>query len=283
MLPDAVAQYLAAHGHGLVSAVEPAPGGCIANGRALTTSSGGRFFLKTLANAPADMFTREAEGLAALAAASGGPRVPKVFLAGTDFILLELLAPAPPAPDYWATFGVQLAQLHAETHDQFGFAHDNYLGLTPQPNPWDADGHHFFAEHRLGCLGRRCRERGLLAGREAQQLERLIARLPGLIPAQPASLLHGDLWSGNVVTGPDGQACLIDPAAHFGWAEADLAMLTLFGHVPQAFFAAYEATRPLTPGYRDRFDLYNLYHLLNHWLLFGGAYEEAVRRIIGVY
>jgi fructosamine-3-kinase len=196
---------------------------------------------------------------------------------------LEYLSPTRPAPDYWPALGERLARLHLVTRERFGFDHDNYLGLTPQPNPAEADGFRFFAEHRLLYLGRRCRDQGRLGAGDMRRLERVAARLPELVPPQPASLLHGDLWSGNIIPGPEGQACLIDPAAHFGWAEADLAMMVLFGSVPRAFYSAYESVRPLAPGYQARFDVYNLYHLLNHLGLFGASYGEAVRAILRRY
>jgi fructosamine-3-kinase len=283
MVPPAVARYLADHGHGLVAGAEAVGGGCIANGRVIATTTGARFFLKTYPGAPAGMFEREAEGLAALAAAPGGPRVPRAFLAGPDYLLLEYLPPDRPAPDYWHALGQRLARLHLVTRKHFGFDHDNYIGLTPQPNPAESDGFRFFTEHRLLYLGRRCREQGLLDAGAMRQLERGAARLPELVPAQPASLLHGDLWSGNIIPGPQGQACVIDPACHYGWAEADLAMMVLFGSVPREFYAAYESVRPLTPGYRARFDVYNLYHLLNHLQLFGGGYREAAGDLLRRY
>ena len=267
-------------GHGAVISSQPVAGGCINHGTLLTTTTGARFFLKTNASAPASMFEREAEGLAALAAAPGGPRVPQMHIAGPDYLLLESLAPEAPAPDYWPTLGRKLAHLHLTASNHFGFARDNFIGLTPQPNPRDEDGHVFFAEHRLLHLGRLCLDGGRLGSRSLVRLEKLAARLPELIPQQPASLLHGDLWSGNVIPGPEGEACLIDPAAHYGWAEADLAMLTLFGSPPAALFAAYEEARPLARGYRERFEVYNLYHLLNHLYLFGGGYAEAVEAVL---
>lgn len=282
-VPGPVAAYLSEHGHGAAITAVAASGGCISQGRTITTSTGARFFLKTHPGAPPHMFARESEGLAALAAAPGGPRVPRALLAGDDFLLLEHLAPARPRDNDWAALGAQLAHLHQVTSPLFGFEHDNYIGLTPQPNPWAADGHAFFAEHRLRHMGRICAQRGALAAAGQRQLERLASRLAELIPAQPASLLHGDLWSGNIISGPGGEACLIDPAAHYGWAEADLAMLTLFENPPREFFTAYEAVRPLAPAYRDRFDVYNLYHLLNHLGLFGAPYLDAVERVLRRY
>jgi fructosamine-3-kinase len=194
--------------------------------------------------------------------------------------LLEDLSPATRRADYWPTLGRQLAVLHNHTAEQFGFAHHNYIGSTPQPNPWTEDGHAFFAEHRLGYQARLAQAADLLSADDARRVERLAARLTDLIPAQPASLIHGDLWSGNAISDAEGRPALIDPAAHYGWAEAELAMTALFGGFPDSFYRAYEDARPLDAGYRERFPLYNLYHLLNHLNLFGRGYLGQVQSIL---
>ncbi|RME07342.1 MAG: ketosamine-3-kinase [Anaerolineae bacterium] len=279
MLPAEVVRYLQQQGHGAVVSARPVGGGCINNGVLLKTEAGQTFFLKTNAAAPADMFAREAEGLAALARA-GGPRVPRVYLVGRDFLLLEDLAPQGRRADFWELLGRQLAALHNCTAERFGFAHDNYIGSTPQPNPWTEDGYDFFAEHRLLYQARLGRERGLLSSTDLRRVERLCGRLRELVPPQPASLIHGDLWSGNVISDAEGNPALIDPAAHYGWAEAELAMTALFGGFPQAFYRAYAEARPLEAGYRRRFPVYNLYHLLNHLNLFGRGYLGQVQAVL---
>lgn len=283
MLPQAVTEFVAAQGWGNITQMQPVSGGCINDGRILRTATGPALFLKLNPGAPPDMFQREAEGLAAIGAVAGAPRVPAVYSAGESFLLLEYLMAAPPAPDTWPVLGQQLARLHGATRPRFGFDHDNYIGATPQPNPWTADGHRFFAEHRLRFQAKRAYRAGLIGPAMLGRVERLAERLPSLVPAQAASLVHGDLWSGNIIAGPAGQACLIDPAAHFGWAEADLAMTTLFGRPPQVFFDGYLAERPLMGGYRGRFELYNLYHLLNHVNLFGATYLPAVEASLARY
>jgi fructosamine-3-kinase len=254
-------------------------GGCINDGTHIETDSGNSFFLKTNQNAPADMFVREAEGLDALSVPEG-PRVPKPYLYGSDFLLLEDLAPSPRIANYWSIFGRQLASLHDHTNPNFGFAHDNYIGSTPQPNSWMDDGYAFFSEHRLLFQAELARKRGLLGSTEARQIENLCSRLVDLIPAQPPSLIHGDLWSGNAMTDNAGKPAIIDPASHYGWAEADLAMTTLFGSYPDVFYRAYREVRSLEDGYQERFQIYNLYHLLNHLNLFGTAYSGQVLSIL---
>jgi fructosamine-3-kinase len=228
------------------------------------------------------MFVREAEGLEALVV-PGGPRLPRVYAYDQHWILLEFVASVSRKLHFAERLGEQLARLHATTGPGFGFEHDNYLGATPQPNRWTLDGYSFFAEQRLSYQARLALQRGLLSVEEVQTVERIADRLPLLIPEQPASLLHGDLWGGNVIVGPEGEPVLIDPAAHYGWAEAELAMTSLFGGFDPTLYSAYEATRALAPDYRERFPLYNLYHLLNHLNLFGSAYHAQVSAVLRRY
>lgn len=282
MIPEPVRIWCKEQGYGHIVSTRPVGGGCINSGARLKSSSGQTIFLKTNRHTPPDMFEREAEGLRELRAAVG-PRVPLVFLHGEDFLLLEDLAPASLRLDYWTTFGRQLAALHNHTNSKYGFSHDNYIGSTPQPNPWMDDGFAFFTEHRLLYQARLARQRGLLSKDNLGQVEQFAARLPELVPAQPASLIHGDLWSGNAITDDEGHPAIIDPASHYGWAEAELGMTTLFGSFPEGFYQAYQEVRPLERGYKERFSIYNLYHLLNHLNLFGGSYRGQVQAILRRY
>jgi fructosamine-3-kinase len=278
-LPAPVVEWSRAGGHGDVQSASPIGGGCIHTALRLTTASGATFFLKSNPDVPADMFPTEAEGLRTLASAAG-PRVPEPLLWGADFLLLEDLEPGRPAAGFWERLGRELAGLHGHTSRRFGFDHDNYLGLTPQPNPWSDDGARFFAEHRLRFQARRADAAGLLEPDDLHAIDSLCDRLDRLVPAQPASLLHGDLWSGNVMPGPGGEPCLVDPACHYGWAEAELGMTELFGGFPDSFYGAYQECRPLEPGWRQRLPIYNLYHLLNHLNLFGRSYLGPARSVL---
>ena len=123
-------------------------------------------------------------------------------------------------------------------------------------------------------------QQGRINQQDHHQVLSLAAKLPDLIPEQPASLIHGDLWSGNAIAGPLGEPAMIDPAVHYGWAEAELGMTTLFGGFPQAFYSAYEEVRPLDAGWRERLPIYNLYHVLNHVNLFGEGYLGQARSIL---
>jgi protein-ribulosamine 3-kinase len=281
-VPALVREWLHEQGYGEVVSSRGAAGGCISQGAQLKTSSGESFFLKQNHSAPPDMFAREAEGLAALKVA-GGPRVPEPLLVGESVLLLEDLQPGAPRADYWDDFGRQMAALHNFEGSHFGFQNDNYIGSTPQPNGWMEDGFQFFAERRLNYQAELARRKRLLSASDAAQVERLAARLPELIPAQPASLIHGDLWSGNAIGDSQGRPAIIDPAAYYGWGEADLAMTALFGAFPDRFYQSYRDVRPLPEGFRRRFDVYNLYHLLNHLNLFGLCYLEQVKGILRRY
>lgn len=282
MIPVPVVDWLKENGFGNVISKKSVGGGCINNGAQINTSSGGRFFLKTNPYAPPEMFYRESEGLLALRI-EGGPRVPEPYTWGKQFLLLEDLAPAPRMPSYWEELGRKLAALHNRTSSLFGFEHDNYIGSTPQPNRFSEDGYTFYKEQRLLFQSDLAQRQGLLDRKDAEGIQRIALNLPDLIPSQPASLLHGDLWSGNVLTDSKGDPALIDPAVYYGWAEAELGMTALFGAFPQSFYVSYTEVRPLEPGYSDRFPVYNLYHLLNHLNLFGVGYLSQVRQVISLF
>lgn len=263
-------------------------GGSINEASVLALSDGSRVFLKVNRTQDGGFFRAEAVGLRALVSEEG-PRVVKALAAGEgssgQFLLLEYIESAPPRSDFWEDFGRRLARLHRAQHSgRYGFEADNYIGATPQPNTWSDDWPDFFGRMRLGHqieLARRGgrADRALVAG-----VERIIARLGELLPSRAeASLLHGDLWGGNYLVGPEGYAVLIDPAVYYGDREADLAMTELFGRFPERFYAAYQEEYPLQKGYEKRRDLYNLYHLLNHLNLFGASYLQAVRSTVARY
>ncbi len=229
---------------------------------------------------PAGFFAAEVRGLDALRAA-GGLRVPQVHARGEDWLLLEDLGTAAPHPRFACFAGEGLARQHRVRGVRFGFDHDGYIGDIPQDNRADRDGHRFFVERRLRPQAQRALRGGALTAADMARLERLYERLPQLIPVQPPVLLHGDLWQGNLHCAGDGLPALIDAgAAHHGWAEAELAMLTLFGEPDPSLLRSYAEHAPLANDWRERAPLYNLYHLLNHLNLFGGGYAARVRQVL---
>jgi fructosamine-3-kinase len=265
-------------------------GGSINRTEELELSNGASVFLKRNSDRYERLFEEEARGLRALRSANG-PRVPQPLAlfrgAGEQFLLMEYIGSTASGRDYRSELGVQLAGLHAEARsDLCGFDRDNHIGSTPQRNQRDPDWHRFFGEARLGFQMKLAVERGLADTGMARKLEQIVHRLPELLPAPDdgrPSLLHGDLWGGNVMTGPAGEPVLIDPAVYFGHREADLAMTELFGGFGRQFMEAYQATWALEPGYSRRRDLYNLYHLLNHLNLFGRSYLGSCRSIIASF
>lgn len=212
--------------------------------------------------------------------------------ASQSFLLMEYLEPAPKDADYWEAFGRELALLHKtetagffpreERNARFGFWRDNYIGSTPQINTPKSSWIDFYRECRLEPQIRMAEE--YLEGTPIRKLIRILDRLEELLrePEFP-SLLHGDLWGGNQICGPDGKAWIIDPAVYVGDFEADLAMTELFGAFPEAFYSAYAMENPIEAEYDDRRDMYHLYHMLNHLNIFGEMYLGDVREIVERY
>ncbi|HEX5789100.1 MAG TPA: fructosamine kinase family protein [Woeseiaceae bacterium] len=235
-----------------------------------------RVFRKTGPLSDLARFEAEAEGLNELAAAEA-LRVPEVYGVGTDaggaYIEMERLDLAAPDPDGERRFGAQLAALHRVTADAFGWHRDNWIGGSPQPNPRSLDWPAFFREHRLEFQLALAAKQGYRG--ELETLGRALASgldaLFGSYRPVP-SLLHGDLWAGNWGMA-HGHPVVFDPAVYYGDRETDLAMTRLFGGFGRAFYAAYEETWPLAAGWERRVALYQLYHVLNHLNLFGGAYH----------
>jgi len=261
--------------------LRPLPAG---NGIHRVRLDGGRHaVLKRRADAPPDFFAAEVRGYAALRA-SASVLTPVVFACETDFLLIEDLGETRPSTAFWPAAAHALAQLHATHARDFGFAADGWCGDGAQDNTPDHDGHRFFAERRLLPQMHRAHAAGLLDRGDCARIERLCSRLDALVPQQPPGLVHGDLWTANLHCCADGTPALIDAGAvHHGWAEADLAMLILFGTPPPAFFSAYAQCAPLRADWRERAPLYNLYHLLNHLNLFGGGYLPRVRNALKRY
>jgi len=245
------------------------------------------WFVKLNAAAQLDMFEAERAGLEELARA-GAIRVPHPLAAGSAgsqaWLVLEDIAFGRPGPGSARTAGRLLAALHRHGAPAFGWHRDNTIGATPQPNAWMPDWAAFWRERRLGHQLRLAAQSGY-GGRLQTLGERLLARFHGLLDHAPMpSLLHGDLWGGNIGYTADGEPVIFDPAVYFGDREADLAMTELFGGFGGEFYAGYREAWPLDAGYTTRKVLYNLYHVLNHLNLFGGGYgaqaEDMMARLL---
>jgi fructosamine-3-kinase len=248
-------------------AADPLEGGYASKTYRVRTSLGRSVVVKTQDDLPPDLYPLEADGLDALRV-PGGFAVPEVLRVTPTFIVLADLGTSAPSPTYWEDAGRALALQHQQTADKFGYHQDNYLGTLPQRNPWTTDGHAFFAEHRLLRYLETPNCQNNLALEDRRRVERVADRLPELVPPQSPSLLHGDLWHGNLLPDPDGEPGMIDPAVHYGWPEAELATLLIYGHLSETFFDAYEELHPLAPDWRSRMPLLHLRELLcitAHW------------------
>lgn len=260
-----------------VRELSPVGGGCIHHAVRVDTTHG-RWFAKWSGDSPGDLFPSEAEGLRALRAAGSGLAIPEVLVARggesgrPSCIVMEYLEPAADRAGDDGALGRGLAAIHARPQDAFGFAVDTYCGPTRQPNRAAATWVEFYGERRLRPLASRLADERRIGPVERQLLERLIERLPERLGHAPRpSLVHGDLWSGNALATARGPA-LVDPACACCDREMEFGITTLFGGFSERFFAGYHEVLPLPAGWRERNPLYQLYHLLNHHLIFGGHY-----------
>ena len=256
-------------------------GGSI-NRTAVASQGNRQLFVKLNAVECGGMFEAERDGLLELAQA-GTLRVPEPLCCGTHgahaFLVMEHLDLQPRGDS--AALGRGLAAMHRIESDQFGWRRDNTIGLTPQHNKHDGDWARFWRTQRLGFQLELARDNGFgaeLVGPGMRLLDGIGDLMRGHNPA--ASLLHGDLWRGNAAFLPDGRPVVFDPAVYFGDRETDLAMCELFGGFEETFFSAYRDQYPMDQGYSVRRDLYQLYHVLNHLNLFGGAYLAQSRNLV---
>lgn len=250
-------------------------GGCISNATRLETDDGRRVVAKWGKRAEFDegLFTAEADALRVLGEGKE-VRVPEVLAvrdneAQYSWLLVEWLPPGRATDKGWELLGHSLAQLHRRQSEAFGWHSGNFIGSLPQSNNRSADWSSFWRDQRIApqLHGLRATDR-----RRAHALLERAAELLAAGNEEGPSLIHGDLWGGNVHGLEDGTCALIDPSAYFGHREVDLAMATLFGGFSERFFAAYDEAWPLLPEYEQRRHFYQLYYMLVHVNLFGASY-----------
>ncbi|HEX6559022.1 MAG TPA: fructosamine kinase family protein [Longimicrobiales bacterium] len=262
-------------------------GGCISNATRLRTSADAQYFLKWGRFAPG-LFACEAHGLAELAAA-GAVRVPSVIACPDEvarddnWLLLEWLEPGRMTARAWQALGRSLAGLHQHQRDSFGWHQDNFIGSLAQGNGFSDDWPVFWRDARILPQLETAVRSGGMAADDARRIETMLGRVDELAAAgneDGASLLHGDLWAGNVHAVAAGEAALIDPSVYYGHREVDLAMAALFGGFTPDFFQAYEEAWPVQPGATERRMLYQLYYLLVHVNLFGASYRASTLSLV---
>ncbi|TIC82892.1 fructosamine kinase family protein [Nocardioides sp. GY 10127] len=274
-----------------VSATSQVAGGDVAHATKLRLSDGRTALMKTLPGAPADLFPTEAAGLRWLAEA-GGVAVPEVLAVDAECLVLSWVEPGRVSAESAAELGRGLARTHAAGAPTFGAEKDGYAGRLPLPNRPAPTWAEFYAVRRVLPYLKLAGDRGAIEADDARVVERLVGRLPELVPDEPPARLHGDLWNGNVLWGlpagapPGGQTVphLIDPAAHGGHRETDLALLALFGLplLPQVM-EAYQEVSPLADGWEERQGVHQLFPLLLHACLFGGGYGPRAAQVAARY
>ncbi|MDO4941587.1 MAG: fructosamine kinase family protein [Lachnospiraceae bacterium] len=272
-------------------------GGDINDAYQVKLSNGETVFLKTNTFGRLHFFETEIDGLLAMRATKQ-IGVPKPLGFGTDqdkgisFLMLEFIHGTSRRETYWEHFGHQLASMHKAECSQFvtgedrdvkyGFLTDNYIGSNPQKNSLKSSWISFYRDCRLAPQMNMAE--GYFDPKMRKQCRYLLDHLDAYLrEPEDSSLLHGDLWSGNVICGNDGNAWILDPASYVGDFETDLAMTQLFGSFPASFYAAYHEINPIEKDFFERRDIYHLYHLLNHLNLFGRSYLGSVRDILNRY
>ena len=229
------------------------------------------------------LFEKEKQGLELLSKSTF--IVPKPLKIGTiddtPFLIMDYIEQG--SELNWAVFGEKLAQLHLIEGKYFGLEHDNYIGSLEQVNLECGAWSEFYTNHRLLALTAKARDQGLFEKKHCIWIEKLCQRLDELIPTCKPSLIHGDLWSGNLLIHSSGHPVLIDPAVYYGHPEMDWAMLSLFGSYPEEAMDYYQNLYPLEKGLNLRIDIHQLYPLLVHLMLFGKGYLSGIESTLKKY
>lgn len=286
-LPEQLRLYLSTYFHQPIGDFTYARGGCINSAGVFTLKNGDRYFLKwNSATTYPDMFEKEAQGLDLLRKTDliSIPRVIHCAEVGTHSLLvLEYIEKGITDVNHWRKLGEGLALLHKETQSYFGLSYDNYIGSLEQINTPHDDWPTFYWEERIYPLAKKAVTSGIAPESMLSSLGSLESTFKTLCQTkEPPSLLHGDLWSGNVMAGIDGPS-IYDPAVYYGNREVEIAFTKLFGGFHDDFYAAYNHIYPLASDFQDRIDLYQLYPLLVHVLIFGGGYIQSVNSVINRY
>lgn len=272
----------------IINSAKQVGGGSVCAAIEVNTSEG-RFFVKySPSNKFPGMFESEKKGLELLALAHTKLTIPEPILCdcdggGTSFLLMEFLESEIPEKNFWRNFGYRLALLHRNSSRQFGLKFNNYIGSLRQNNTFHSDWIEFFIKERLIVQFEMAVKNGFLKPESEREFDLFYKKLPNLVPVEKPALIHGDLWAGNYMSGPDGKAAIYDPSCYYGHRESDIAMTMLFGGFPNDFYANYNEAYPMEPGWRQRSDIFNLYPLLVHVNLYGHSYVSKTMDIIRSY
>ncbi len=231
-----------------------------------------------------EMFEKEKNGLL-LIARTNSVRTPKPiyihhYTDGYSYFFIEYIEKGLASTYYYRQLGENLAKMHRHSNKYFGLDEDNYIGSIPQKNSWNKNWVTFFIENRVSPLFQQAYDTGYFNSNDAKHLEQLYRNLHNIFPKEKPALIHGDLWSGNTMPDANENPVIYDPAVYYGHREMDLAMTKLFGGFAPEFYYSYQNAFPLEKGFDERADIYNLYPLLVHVLLFGFSYVSDVKRII---
>ena len=228
------------------------------------------------------MFEAEQKGLMLLSDSAFTVPKPKVVgeLGDYQFLIMQWIEKGNPSSDFWQQFGRSLAQLHKTESDNFGLDYDNYIGSLQQSNTPHKTWSDFYREERLRPQMQLASKNGLLSHTMSHGFDVLFNRLDEIYPTKKPALVHGDLWSGNMMPALKGNPCIYDPAVYFGHREMDLAMMALFGGFGEKWVDTYNAVYPLENGWQDRLEISQLYPLMVHVSLFGASYARRVETIL---
>jgi fructosamine-3-kinase len=261
-------------------------GGSINDARKVDTSKGLFFAKINDAHEYPGMFEAEEKGLNFLRENSKF-NIPKPVKTGitddTQWLLMEFINRGSKSENYWETFGETMADMHRHSHDQFGFESDNYLGSLKQKNGFENTWPEFFAKCRLEPQLKMAKDQGEASDEMVRLIEKVMSRAERYFPEEPASAVHGDMWTGNFSIGQNGEATIYDPAAYYGHREMDIGMSKLFGGYDDKFYKAYNAAYPMEDGWEGRIPIANLYPLLAHLNIFGGSYASQIMSILRKY
>lgn len=259
----------------------PVGGGCISSSFQVFLEDT-KYFVKTNPFSK-DCFIKEKEGLEELRK-SNSIRVPIVFLADEDLLVLEWLETRKASSLDQLNLGREVAHLHQFQQQEYGFISDNYIGSSPQLNIKGSDWAKWFLEKRILFQVKLAQDQGVSTLELEKMVDRLGQKISSILPKDSkASLIHGDLWSGNYLIDENGKPCLFDPACYYGDREAEFGIITLFGGFSSSFFEGYDQVLPLEKDYKSRLGVYQLYHLLNHHNLFGGGYLSQAMSVLKTY